>query len=303
MYIIGATTGGYLDGPSAIVKGLVAGFTAVAIALVATACLGLGKKICKDKATVLICCSSTFVTVYSKSAWIMPALMLAGGLTTIVVYRKKDMASSAKDAPKDEEDASDNITSLGLSIKHGGVLLCVWLLLLILLTLIVEVLGESSVWAPLAWFKTFYTAGSLIFGGGQVLLPLLLDKMTSKACNACVPLMSEEQFFAGLAAAQSMPGPLFNFSAYLGAVIAKNNDYLSFFGTITCWVGLFSPGIMLIFGILPFWGWFRTFPLYKRALPGINAAAVGLIFTAVFTMTFKAHSSSPFPNASTSIGV
>ena len=80
----------------------------------------------------------------------------------------------------------------------------------------------GGLWRPLEWFATFYTAGSLIFGGGQVLLPLLLDEMTANATSGRPALMTEDQFYAGLAAAQSMPGPLFNFSAYLGAVIAHN---------------------------------------------------------------------------------
>ena len=102
---------------------------------------------------------------------------------------------------------------------------------------------------------------------------------------------------------QSMPGPLFNFSAYLGAVIAGNAGFAPFLGTVVCWLGLFGPGVGLIFGILPFWGHFREYALYKRALPGINAAAVGLIFTAVLRMAFGARRSSPFPDASASIGV
>ena len=295
MSIIGGASGGALGEPSAVVKGLVAGFTAVAIALVAGAAVGLGKKICTDKITTVICTLSIVVTVYKSQAWIMPALMLAGGAVTVAAYRKKPNETINK------EGASGDVTSLGLTMKMGSVLLAFWLGLLFLVLLIVGV--SSSVWAPIKWFKTFYMSGSLIFGGGQVLLPLLLDEMTAKSCEDCDPWMTEDQFFAGLAAAQSMPGPLFNISAYLGAVIAHNAGYVPFFGTIVCWIALFGPGIMLIFGILPFWGWLRTKILYKRALPGINAAAVGLIGTAVFRMLFKARDSSPFPNFSCSIMV
>uniref|UniRef100_A0A7S3CFB4 Chromate transporter n=1 Tax=Chloropicon roscoffensis TaxID=1461544 RepID=A0A7S3CFB4_9CHLO len=299
MSILGAATGGALGRPSALVRALVAGFTAVAIALVAGAAAGLGKKVCQDKVTTCILTVSAAVCLYSKAAFVMPLLMLVGGAVTLVAYRKKDFAA------EDRAEGGD-IKSLGLTTRQGGILLAVWVSLLSIL-LIVVAATKGHLWGPLSWFSTFYTAGSLIFGGGQVLLPLLLDQMTSEGTcgdpTQCPALMTEDQFYAGLAAAQSMPGPLFNFSAYLGAVIAHNAGYWSFFGTLVCWVGLFAPGIMLIFGVLPFWGTFRRFPLYKRALPGINSAAVGLIFTAVFRMTFQAHEQSPFPKASTSIGV
>lgn len=295
MSIIGATTGGYLSEPSAVVKGLVAGFTAVAIALVAGAAASLGRKICKDRVTLCICTFSIFVTVYARQAWVMPLLMVLGAAVTTGAYRKKDLSEEAAGT---KGEGSEDITSLGLTVRSGAGLLGGWLGLLILLV-IVRAAAGAGLWAPLNWFYIFYTAGSLIFGGGQVLLPLLLDKMAT----GDGALMTEDQFFAGLAVAQSMPGPLFNISAYLGAVIAQNAGYVSFLGTLIAWVALFSPGIMLIFGVLPFWGKFRRFPLYKRALPGINSAAVGLIFTAVFRMTFQAHDQSPFPKASTSIGV
>jgi chromate transporter len=115
--------------------------------------------------------------------------------------------------------------------------------------------------------------------------------------------MTTGQFYAGLALAQAMPGPLFNFAAYLGAVIAQNAGVNAIIGVILCWVGLFAPGIILIFGILPFWGAFRQWQLYRRALPGLNASAVGLIVASVFQLTFQAWTTSPFPTTSICIGI
>jgi chromate transport protein ChrA len=81
-----------------------------------------------------------------------------------------------------------------------------------------------------------------------------------------------------------MPGPMFNLSAYLGAVMAVRAGWNFLVGVSACWLGLFAPGIMLLYGLLPFWGWFRQLQAYRRALPGLSAAAVGLVVMAVFTM-------------------
>ena len=95
-----------------------------------------------------------------------------------------------------------------------------------------------------------------------------------------------------------MPGPLFNISAYLGAVAAIRAGISAFWGVAACWLGLFGPGVMLIYGVLPFWGLFRSHQLYRRALPGLNASAVGLIVAAAVAMTLQLRTFSPFPNAS-----
>ena len=96
--------------------------------------------------------------------------------------------------------------------------------------------------------------------------------------------VTEDQFKAGLALIQAMPGPMFNLSAYLGAVMATRAGWNWAVGVAACWLGLFGPGIMLLYGLLPFWGSFRKNNVYRRALPGLAAAAVGLVVMAVFKM-------------------
>lgn len=113
-------------------------------------------------------------------------------------------------------------------------------------------------------FETMYRIGSIIYGGGQVVLPMLQDEVT--------PFwMTDDTFLQGLGLAQSMPGPLFNFSAYLGAV------YRGVPGALMAWLGLFSPGIILIFAIVPFWARLRHNQTFKTVLTGINATAIGLV--------------------------
>ena len=113
-------------------------------------------------------------------------------------------------------------------------------------------------------FEVMYRIGSIIFGGGQVVLPMLQDEV--------VPAwMTKDQFLQGLGLAQSMPGPLFNFSSYLGAV------YKGVAGALIAYCGLFGPGVILIFAMVPFWARLRHNLTFKVILTGVNATAIGLV--------------------------
>ena len=96
--------------------------------------------------------------------------------------------------------------------------------------------------------------------------------------------VTADEFKAGLALIQAMPGPMFNFSAYLGVIAATRAGWPFGLGVGVCWLGAFAPGLMLMYGLLPFWGSFRQNQAYRRALPGLTAAAVGLVVMAVFHM-------------------
>jgi chromate transporter len=116
---------------------------------------------------------------------------------------------------------------------------------------------------------SFYRSGALVFGGGHVVLPLLHEEM--------VPTrhISEQRFIAGYGAAQLVPGPLFTFAAYLGAVI----DDVA--GAIVATTAIFLPGFLLVFAALPSWGAIRAKPWAQSALRGVNAAVVGLLLAAL----------------------
>ena len=116
-----------------------------------------------------------------------------------------------------------------------------------------------------------YRIGCIIFGGGQVVLPMLQDEVVPD-------WMTNDQYLQGLGLSQSMPGPLFNFSAYLGAV------YKGVPGALLGYVGLFSPGIILIFAMVPFWARLRHNANFKAVLKGVNATAIGLVGAACVTL-------------------
>jgi chromate transporter len=125
----------------------------------------------------------------------------------------------------------------------------------------------------------FYRAGALVFGGGHVVLPLLQAEMVDG-----MALVDRETFLAGYGAAQAVPGPLFTFSAYLGA--ASTGTPSGFGGAAVALLAIFLPSALLVVGGLPFWETLRTAPLARRALTGVNAAVVGLLGAALYDPVF-----------------
>jgi len=126
----------------------------------------------------------------------------------------------------------------------------------------------------LALFEAFYRSGALVFGGGHVVLPLLRDAVVAPGW------VSPDAFLAGYGAAQSVPGPLFTFAAYLGAVMGPWPNGIV--GAVVALVAIFLPGLLLVAGVLPFWDAFRRRPSAQAAMRGTNAAVVGILGAALY---------------------
>ena len=319
-----------IDRNIAWLNGLVAGLAAAGIALVASASVSLTRNICKsNRLLLIIATAAAVIAYYYPKPWTFPSVIVIGGLITIVAMRKDVVAV---------KEANAGVDRLGFNAWGGGALIGVWITVLVTTVVIASQRAYSDS-KELHWFAAFYRTGSVIFGGGQVVLPMLYNDVVAANCPdqtyRCCPVdasvsanstlyaecttgnsgavennpdckcswMSGNEFYAGLALAQAMPGPLFNFAAYLGAVIALNAGVFAIAGIALCWIALFAPGILLIFAILPFWGSFRKWQIYRRALPGLNSSAVGLIIASVFQLTLNAYSSSPFPHTSICIGI
>jgi chromate transporter len=163
-------------------------------------------------------------------------------------------------------------SALGARVGHGLAVLCLVVFFALLLGL--PVLTAAFPNQALAMFNAFYRAGSLVFGGGHVVLPLLQA--------AVVPpgWVSNDAFLAGYGAAQAVPGPLFTFAAYLGAVMGPQPN--GWAGAAICLVAIFLPSFLLVIGVLPFWQALRGKPLAQSALTGVNAAVVGLLLAALY---------------------
>lgn len=303
--LLGWAAAEVLDSPPAWLLGAVAGLAAAGIALVASAARSLVSSICKGRLLQVLCTMAAVIAYYYPKPWTFPSLIVAGGLITTVANWHVTV--------KVEERNVEGIEKLGFNKTLGLLLILCWIGILVG-ALVGSANTDYGSHKYLHWFATFFRTGSVIFGGGQVVLPMLYNDVVSSSCayvagggqdckDAPDSWMSTSEFYTGLALAQAMPGPLFNFAAYLGAVMALNAGANVIGGIAVCWIGLFGPGLMLIFGILPWWGTFRKWQVYRRALPGLNATAVGLIVTSVFQLTLNAYTTSPFPHASICVGI
>jgi len=174
-------------------------------------------------------------------------------------------------------------SALGASVGRGFAILCLAVFFALLAGL--PLLAASFPNQALAMFNAFYRAGSLVFGGGHVVLPLLQA--------AVVPpgWVTNDAFLAGYGAAQAVPGPLFTFAAYLGAVMGPQPN--GWAGAAICLVAIFLPSFLLVIGVLPFWQALRGKPFAQSALNGVNAAVVGLLLAALYNPVWLAAITGP----------
>ena len=138
----------------------------------------------------------------------------------------------------------------------------------------------------LALFDSFYRAGSLVFGGGHVVLPLLQAEVVTTGA------VSNDAFLSGYGVAQAVPGPLFAFAAYLGAVMGQGPNGLA--GASIAIVAIFLPGFLLLVGALPFWDAFRRRPVAQAAMRGANAAVVGILGAALYDPVWSSAILTPY---------
>jgi chromate transporter len=168
--------------------------------------------------------------------------------------------------------SAGNETELELRFGRTAGAACLALFLGLLLGLPLAVALHPN--PTLAVFDSFYRSGALVFGGGHVVLPLLQSEVVPPGW------VSNDEFLAGYGAAQAVPGPLFTFAAYLGAIMHAGPGGV--LGALLCLVAIFLPGFLLMIGALPFWNSLRRALVVRSALAGINAAVVGLLLAALY---------------------
>ncbi|KAJ0409953.1 hypothetical protein P43SY_005847 [Pythium insidiosum] len=250
------------------------GLAPAAVSLVVIAAVRLWQKAVGDdmlKAGIATASSCIVLATQGLSTLVFPGVMLVGGLTVLSAH----VTGVAPARVAADRAASHNLQKqIGISPLGGALILLVWLSIFVVLAVFHP--QDASQHTLLSMFYTFYWIGSIIFGGGQVMLPMLLADFVGKGW------VTKEQFLAGFALVQSLPGPLFNISAYLGAVL---------YGPVGAAVGvagLFGPGVTLFFGLLPLWEKFRDNQQLKIFLSGVNAAACGLVVASIFLLWEKA---------------
>ncbi|WP_373894217.1 chromate efflux transporter [Virgibacillus sp. CBA3643] len=234
--------------------GWINGLKIVAVVVVAHAVLGMAKKLTPDLQRKTIALFALIVTLLWQTAYTQIGVILMAGIVGFLVYRQQT---------KQEEQA---ISHFPISRRIGYISLTLFFGLLIFLPILRNL--TSIEWVAL--FDSFYRSGSLVFGGGHVVLPLLEQEFVPAGW------LSEQEFLAGYGAAQAVPGPLFTFAAYIGAVI--NGWQGGLFATFA----IFLPAFLLILGTLPFWDALRSNPKIKGALIGVNASVVGILIAALY---------------------
>jgi chromate transporter len=229
------------------------GLKIVAVAVVAHAILGMAEKLTPDLKRKTIALFALVVTLLWQTAFSQVGVILFAGIIGFLMYRQ-------------HTESEETNFEFPVSRKFAALCLTLFLGLLILLPVLREVTEISWI----ALFDSFYRSGSLVFGGGHVVLPLLEREF--------VPTnwISEEAFLAGYGGAQAVPGPLFTFAAYIGAVV---NGWQ---GGLLATFAIFLPAFLLILGTLPFWNILRQNPKIKGALMGVNAAVVGILISAFY---------------------
>ena len=241
----------------AIPAGMLHGLKVVAVAVVAQAVWGMARNLCPDVARVTLMVMAAFVVLLVPSAWGQVAVIAATGFVGLVRFTPHDTA------------AHDPLP-VSLGRRSGVLCLVLFFTLLIALPLLVPVLHSQT----MAIVDAFYRAGSLVFGGGHVVLPLLQAEVVPPGW------VGNEAFLAGYGAAQAVPGPLFTFAAFLGASMTEAPT--GWLGGLVCLVALFVPSFLLVAGVLPFWEQLRAHARAQAALAGINAGVVGLLLAALY---------------------
>ncbi len=251
-----AMTATRLEGPLAL--GVLHGLKIVAVAIVAQAVWGMAKNLCPDRERATIAVVAVLLLAWAPGAIGMMAAILLGALAGRALGKGQVTIGEHLPVP--------------VSRTAGLTAFALFAVLLIGLPLLA---GQAQGWA-LA--DSFYRAGSLVFGGGHVVLPLLQAETVASGW------VSEDAFLAGYGAAQAVPGPLFTFAAWIGAVMGPQPNGVA--GAAIALAALFLPGFLILIGALPFWDQLRRTTWAQSAMQGANAAVVGILGAALYSPVF-----------------
>jgi chromate transporter len=258
--LIDASAGGLTTGGS--LAGALAGLKIVAVAVVAQAVWGMARSLCPDRPRLAIMTASACAMLLAPTPWLSLGLIGAAGLIGLRLPRPN--ASTVGEA-----------IALPVSRRAALSFLAIFFALLLMLPLLAAT--GSALWQSI---DAFLRAGSLVFGGGHVVLPLLRAEVVAPGW------LDDELFLAGYGAAQAVPGPLFTFAAYLGAAMGRAGGHLAALGpwlaALVCLLAIFVPAFLLVAGTLPFWEQLRRNARAQATLAGINAAVVGLLLAALY---------------------
>jgi chromate transporter len=282
-YSIGMTRGGILGAlcswgaftlPSAIIMLLAAygirwmsgtenaswlhGLKIVAVAVVAQAVWSMATRLCTDRTRISFAFVAAVVVLLTNSSWVQVLTIAAGALAGWKLIRT--------DAPAEKPEVFTRLPNRVQSITA----LAIFAFCLLLVPLLAA--GKRDGW--LALFDSFYRTGSLVFGGGHVVLPLLQSEVVPRGWE------DNNTFLAGYGIAQALPGPIFSFAAYLGA--AKTGSPSGWLAGLWCVFAILLPPMLLVTGLIPLWSRLRISVAAQSLLAGANATVVGILLAALY---------------------
>ncbi|MFC3571661.1 chromate efflux transporter [Paracoccus simplex] len=255
--LVFALTATTVSGP--IGTGVLHGLKIVAVAIVAQAVWGMARSLCPDRERATVAVVAVAMLAILPGAVGMVGAIIMGAVAGMMLGRRP------------ANPVGGHIT-MPVTKGQAGIALAAFAVLLLGLPLLA---GLSQGWAVV---DSFYRAGSLVFGGGHVVLPLLQAEVVAPGW------VTSDQFLAGYGAAQAVPGPLFTFATYLGAILKPEPNGV--LGATLALLALFLPGFLLLIGVLPFWDGFRARPQAQSAMQGANAAVVGILGAALYSPVF-----------------
>src|SRR5690606_35205777 len=211
------------------------------------------EKVIYTKSSFLLLIISAVISYFFNSPYVFPVILIFGGAVTAIKFKTQPIETKEK-----------------LKIQWANFML--WALVFVG----AAALGGITRELPIRLFENFYRNGSLIFGGGQVLIPLFYTEFVEFK-----NYLSNEEFLSGYAIAQALPGPTFSFSSYIGSLAMRNDGvWGEILGGFIAAAGIFLPGTFLIFFVIRFWGALKKYRVVKASLEGINAASAGMVVAA-----------------------
>lgn len=225
----------------------------MAVGFIALAALRIGRKVIKDRITLLLFLFGGIITYFVRGAWIYPLVLIAGGAVSILTSKEKNVWNRVRLDPPWRYLIAFAVIAFG--------------------SLLLALVWDNRI---LHIFESFYRYGYLVIGGGQVVVPMMYSELVEVN-----QFMTNQEFLTGFGLVQGLPGPMFSFSAYAGGLAARGGSILmQVMGAAAAGIGIFLPGVLLIFFVYPIWEKLKTIEGINISLRGIIAVAGGLIAVA-----------------------
>ncbi|WP_109832957.1 chromate efflux transporter [Reichenbachiella versicolor] len=235
----------------------------MAVGIVAYSAYRIIKKVVKTRIALIIMLLSSIASFFFKTPYVFPIIILIAGCITAIDYKRHEREEKNK-----------------IDIQWSNFFL--WAGVLVFAAL----LGTVTEWKGIRLFENFYRIGSLIFGGGQVLIPFMYTEFVEFK-----EYLSSEEFLSGLGLVQAVPGPVFSITAFVGSISMKDYGITGqYLGSFLSAVGVFLPGAFLIFFVIRFWDELKKFRIVKASLDGVNAGSAGMVLTAAVLLAIPSGS-------------